>query len=308
MAVKKEKEKYKKIKCECKEHKGEQMISELNFYKSKSPLFSDGRVHVCKKCLKNMIDYNDMTTIYRVFQILDIPFFYNRWEEAIKRGGDIFGNYVRMANSGLNEFKETRYADSIFESTKSMRNNEDSSEDINDNITNIFSKFKITGEMYLRWGTKYDKEEYFQLENFYNDMKSRNSIETPQDIDYLKKLSIISMKMNEELEAGHYGEAKKLGDLFSKYMADSGFRAVDKSESDKTGGIRNFCTIYAEVEKDDFIPPWEYYRKIKGIKQDIVDKTIMHNENFICRLNKVEKMTEPPVDTPKLDEDEIDNE
>ena len=46
-------------------------------------------------------------------------------------------------------------------------------------------------------------------------------------------------------------------------------------------------------------------RKIKGVSQDIVDKVIMHMENFILRLNKVEKMTEPPSDTPKIEKDEI---
>jgi hypothetical protein len=87
-------------------------------------------------------------------------------------------------------------------------------------------------------------------------------------------------------------------------MADSKFRAMDKTEADKTGGIRSFSMIYAEAESPDFIPPWEYYKKIKGISQDIVDKCIMHMENFILRLNRVEKMTTPPVDTPKITQDE----
>jgi hypothetical protein len=81
---------------------------------------------------------------------------------------------------------------------------------------------------------------------------------------------------------------------------------MDKTDADKTGGIRSFSTIYAEVEKDGFIPPWEFYRKIKGIKQDIVDKTIMHIENFTLKLNKIEQMTTPPIDTPELEKDEID--
>ena len=112
------------------------------------------------------------------------------------------------------------------------------------------------------------------------------------------------MKMDIELEDGNYGQAKSLGDLFSKYMADSQFRAMDKTDADKTGGLRNFGMIYAEVESEGFIPPWETYRKIKGIKQDIVDKTIMHIENFTLKLNKIESMSTPPTDTPKLESDE----
>ena len=162
--------------------------------------------------------------------------------------------------------------------------------------------------MILKWGNKYEQNDYYELEQFYNDMQRTNSIETTQDMIYLKKLAIISLKMDRELEEGNYDEAKKLGDLFSKYMADSKFRAMDKTDADKTGGVRTFSAIYSEVEKDGFIPPWEYYRKIKGISQDIVDKTIMHIENFTLKLNKSEKMISPPIDTPKLEFDEIDTE
>lgn len=40
--------------------------------------------------------------------------------------------------------------------------------------------------------------------------------------------------------------------------------------------------------------------KIKGLTQDLVDKCIMHIENFTLRLNRAEKMTIPPSDTPKI--------
>ena len=165
--------------------------------------------------------------------------------------------------------------------------------------TSFKNDFAVTSEMVNRWG-KYKPEEYHNLEKFYWEMKDRNKIETPQEETYLKKLALISLKMDQELAAGNYPQARDLGNLFSKYMADSQFRAMDKTEADKTGGLRTFSQIYAEVEKDDFIPPWEYYMKIKGLKQDIVDKTIMYIANFILRLNKIEQMTEPPADTPKV--------
>jgi hypothetical protein len=168
--------------------------------------------------------------------------------------------------------------------------------------------FDITNEMIIIWGKNHSEEEFMKLEDFYHKMKSANKIETPQDESYLRKLAVISMKLDEELEKGNYGQAKSLGDLFSKYMADSQFRAMDKTDADKTGGIRSFGMIYAEVEKDDFIPPWEYYRKLKGITQDTVDKTIMHIENFTLKLNKTESMTTPPLDTPLLELDEVDDE
>ncbi len=299
--TKKEKIKSPPVKKVCDSCKRE--INSMNFYNTNSVLSVDGKLNICKTCVKSMIDYNNMETIYKILQLLDVPFIYSYWRSAIESNPeDPWNTYIRMANSKINEFKKGTWKDSKFQP--------DSINPVKLNMTQTVLNsphFDVTEEMVLKWGSKHESsEDYYALEQFYNDMKRTNTIETTQDIIYLKKLAVISLKMDKALEDSNYDEAKKLGDLFSKYMADSKFRAMDKTEADKTGGIRNFGSIYAEVEKDGFIPPWEYYRKINGATQDIVDKTIMHIENFTLRLNRVERMTVPPLDTPKLMSEEID--
>ena len=287
----------KKICDNCKRE-----LAMAQYYNTNSVLSVDGKLNICKVCVRSMIDYNNMETIYKILQLLDIPFIYSYYRSAKEKApDDPWSIYIRIANSKMNEFKKGTWKDSKFkpESINPVKLNMDQAIIITNN-------FDVTNEMVLKWEINMNQKDYYELEQFYNDMQRTNSIETTQDMIYLKKLAIISLKMDKELEEGNYDEAKKLGDLFSKYMADSKFRAMDKTDADKTGGIRNFCTIYSEVEKDGFIPPWEYYRKIKGINQDIVDKTIMHIENFTLKLNKAEKMILPPFDTPKLDLDEID--
>ncbi len=290
------KEKPQPVKKICDNCKRE--ISPTNFYNTNSVLSVDGKLNICKNCVRSMIDYNNIQTIYKILQLLDIPFIYSYWRSAKENSpDDPWGSYIRMANSKINEFKKGTWKDSKFEpeSINPVKFNMD-------NIVDHYPSFTPTSEIINRWGN-YSSDEYFKLEQFYWDMKDKNKIETPQEETYLKKLALISMKMDIELEAGHYDEAKKLGDLFSKYMADSQFRAIDKTDIDKTGGLRGFGQIYTEVEKDDFIPPWEYYRNIKGLTQDIVDKTIMYIGNFTLKLNKVESMSEPPSNTPKIEGD-----
>lgn len=275
-----------------------------NYYNSDSPMFPEGKVNICKKCIGELIDYSDMESIYMVLRSLDLPFFAGYWRTSEEKNPDNpFGMYIRMANSKLNQFKNARWKDSIFETEPEDEKKEKASF-IDDADLELFNSFKPTREMLIRWGTKYEPEQYIKLENFYQEMKLKNNIETPQEEDYLKKLATISLKFDEEMEAGNYSQAKALGDLFSKYMADSKFRAMDKTEADKTGGIRSFSVIFAEVESDGFIPPWEQYRKMRNVNQDLVDRTIMHLENFILRLNKVEKMNEPPIDTPTLEQED----
>lgn len=275
-------------------------IASNNFYNTNSVLSVDGKLNICKICVKSMIDYNNIETIYKILQLLDIPFVYSYWRSAKEKcPEDPWSVYIRIANSKLNEFKKGTWKDSKFEP--------ESINQVKINIENMidhYSSFEPTPEIIDRWGN-YSNGEYFKLEQFYWDMKDKNKIETPQEETYLKKLALISMKMDIELEAGRYDEAKKLGDLFSKYMADSQFRAIDKTDADKTGGLRGFGQIYAEVEKDDFIPPWEHYKKIKGVTQDIVDKTILYIANFTLKLNKVESMHEPPLNTPKIDKGDV---
>jgi len=271
-----------------------------DFFVSYNPIHASGRIPYCKKCLKEMcFDSNGNLNIEKVkvmLKFIDKPFIYDLFKTSAEDKNDTIGTY--MKNIAMPQYRSLGWRESIVEP---QTNDEINNSDINDGLD-----FKVTKEMILKWGSKYEPEDYYELEQFYKDMMDSNNIETASDKAYLKKLSVISLKMDKALQESNSGEVKQLGDLFSKYMADSKFRAMDKTDADKTGGIRNFSSIYAEVEKDGFIPPWEHYRKIKGITQDIVDKTIMHIENFTLKLNRVEKMLIPPSDTPKLENNEID--
>jgi len=207
----------------------------------------------------------------------------------------IIGKYFSIINlQGSN--KASHLCKNI---NKNITNNDFNITD--DNINNTFD-IQVDNELVLKWGKWEQEEDYYKLEDFCTRMIEFNNIETPQDVFYLRKLAVISLQMDKELLAGHYNQAKQLGDLFSKYMADSKFRAMDISDATKSGGLRTFSHAYMEIEKDGFIPPWEEYRKIKGLKQDIVDKTIMYILNYTLKLNKMAQLIEPPYDTPKIEE------
>lgn len=293
------------------------------FYNSASVFHSGtGKIPYCKECLKNMaLDENkrlDHDKLKKILYEADKPYLYyvlqssydeaRKNDENLETDKEVVGKYFKNINS-LNQYKNLTWDDSElepeeYEYDKGENEVDETNEEIEpEKILN--EGFEVTDEIVKRWG-KYTPEEYHKLEQFYWDMREMNKIETPQEEAYLKKLALISMKMDKELEEGKYQQVKQLGELFSKYMADSEFRRIDKTDADRTGGLRGFGQIYAEVEKDDFIPPWEKYRKLKGVKQDTVDRSIMHIENFNLRLNKVNTMTEPPSDTPKLEEDEVD--
>lgn len=274
----------------CKEEKG--LLPLKDFYSATNTnFFANGKLPICKECMREYIyDKKGNIDYYRFKKILEImnyPYFERELESAINEDKDTLGVYFRSVylNHKGKSWEDGEFPANIKESEEKNADN----------------------EFILRWGNNWTENDYTRLEKFYCDMKRANKIETPQDEDYLKKLARLSVKIDRAIENDETGKAKQLGDLYSKYMTDSKFRAMDMTDADKQGGIRSFSQIYAEVEKDDFIPPWQKYMKIKGLTQDIIDKTIMHIENFTLKLNKVEKMTEPPCDTPKAMPNEIDD-
>ena len=122
----------------------------------------------------------------------------------------------------------------------------------------LASQIEITDDMIIKWGSSFSREEYLRMESFYNSMVEKNIIETPQDEEYLKKASVISLKIDKALEDNDADTATKLGNLFSKYMADMKQRAVDRKGGDGKDDekeFHNFSSVFADIERDDFIPP-----------------------------------------------------
>jgi hypothetical protein len=133
------------------------------FYNSKSDLFKNtGKIPICKLCLKEMIDYDDMDTIYRVLRQIDVKFDYVYWEKAKESKSDTFGRYITMANS-LPQFENTSWDNSVFESPE-----EDDSEGEPYIKT---KKFKVTDEMVDKWGFGYIPQEYEAFERKYWTLK-----------------------------------------------------------------------------------------------------------------------------------------
>lgn len=270
-----------------------EMKRTTEMFKSYNPMHKSGFLPYCKSCFKAMcfdeVGNLSPDRMKKALQQVDRPFLIELYKNATECTGDKVGNY--MKDIGLPQYKDLNYGNSIFE-THEMSLEGLSYEGLGKDVTN-------------RW-KGYSPEDVVILEEFYQSMKVDNRIETVQDETYLKKLAVINLEQDKAGQRGEWGNYDKLGSMFSKFMADAKLRKSDQTEADRSGGLKNFGMIYNEVESDDWIPPWSHYAKINGAKQDIVDKTIMYIMNFALRTNKIERLTMPPMDTPKMVIDEID--
>lgn len=259
----------------------------------------DGRLGICKVCLEEVSNFNEVERFIDVLRRIDRPFIKTEYEASLPHKNP-FGEYMRRIAMVQN--RNLTYADSQFDEDL-VKFASKNAKDLNRKfeIEEVI-KFKITPDMIAKWGSGYSETDMYQLEQFYVEMRSSNDIATPQHLESLKLLCKLNLKQNKALDDGDFGAFKNLNTQYNTVLKDSGFRPIDRQSSGESSGIRTFSQIWEEIERDGFIEPYPYQEK-----QDIVDKTIMYMGNYTRKLLNMNSLTEPPSDTPKVEvnEDEL---
>lgn len=258
-----------------------ELVIKNNFYKSKSPFFPDGYVPICRKCINKMANYDDISTIYSIMQTLDIPFFYNRWEETKKKNPDTaLGCYIRMANSGLNEFSGARYKDSVFELV-------DTSDAVNSESKSVYKpdftiKDMTTQELSEKWGYNYSQETLFLFEQKYRKLIDSYGDKTALHTENL--ITYIRFRVKEEIATaeGDAMSAQKWGSLAENASKNAKITVQQLSKSDISGGIDLVPQIFEAVEdKLGIIPTLPYLKEQPYDDADLIIWAIM---NYTQRL------------------------
>lgn len=269
-----------------------------NFYASNSPMF-DGRVPICKNCMKDIVNPNDLTTVKNVLRQIDKPFLTAVWNKALDSDKDTFGVYMRTISS-LPQYKNLTNADSIeheMSHTAHVTPKRQVADEYQDD--DLVGDFVVTQELLLKWGTGYDAAEILRLETLYTQMIDTHDISAPQHKELLKLMCKLNLKMEKCLENNDYNGFSKLHDQYQKLLASSGFRPIDRKSGDEVTGMRTFSQIFEEVERDGFIEPWDI-----EVSQDIVDKTLQFLINYQKKLLHQEILIQPPHDTPRVGGDD----
>lgn len=216
----------KEMVCTCKTHVGKNPLAISNFYTSNSVMAVNGKATICKKCIKEKIDYNNMQTVYDILMAMDLPFNYEVWEKAQKSNKDTFGKYISLINTLPQYNTNTSYNQSIFEPTNkaSNENNEDS-KNIENNTKN--DKKNMTEEEFLEFKLTYkkNKDDTIRLLG-YDPFEAENEEDKPnmyanltnminEDIinDGLKTSAIISIIKSQNQE-------NKINDLITYLSSD----------------------------------------------------------------------------------------
>lgn len=260
----KEKKITPKIKCtgSC----GKELVIN-NFYDTTNPLFPSGKLTVCKHCLKEMIDYNNIDSIYKILRLMDRPFLYDYWskcvEKSFEKKSDIFGNYIRQVSS-LNQLKNLKWEDSQFDSSVTLEK---------DNSDTVVKREEKNEMIYSEtWRGTYSKSDLEYLESYYKDLESDFKIVTRNHKDYARKIAKASLAMDRAYDdmlngvQGSDSRYKNLKDTFDTLSKSAQFSEDKRGANDV--GLGCFGVVFDRVEKKMWIPQHQ------PVEKDDYDKLI----------------------------------
>lgn len=130
-----------------------------------------------------------------------------------------------------------------------------------------------------KWGD-YSLAQLLTLERNYLEMMEDFDIRTSIHKNYLRKLCVCSLRMDELLAAGEFTAAKAAAAMFESVTKAANLQPIQDKNASNTG---EFClgTLVKKCESVGFIPK---YFLADDINPDIVDKTIKDQQLYLKRL------------------------
>jgi len=252
-----------------------------SFYQSTSIMF-DGFTPICKMCIKDMVDYDDINTIYNILQSIDIPFVKDTWEstenksEEKKKEGknyDVLGNYIRQLNS-LPQWKCAGWKNSVFEKEDMEIENKDNEKE---ELT-LDKKRK----MKEAWGDDWSLEELILLDKTFNELSADKNMKFNSSKQYMKLATMNYVRSYVAMQKGNASDADKYTKLFNETMKMGEFNpsALSKNSNlEKLGSFSDFSLMVEEcvdiVDIQKILP--EYMQE----PRDLPDKVIWYLVNYM---------------------------
>jgi len=285
MSVRKKKEPTPKKQCSsCSKNKATTF-----FFKVDSPLFPDGMINTCRDCVRKQVDVNDMEQVISFLRQIDKPFNQKYWDEALKSKNHPLGEYIRKINS-LNQVKNKNFDDS--QAVGIGTTHDVQASQLSDTIEREDGEIiEYSDSLVSRWGIGYQRHEYLRLEKYYQDMMMSYEIKDINHRQMLKTLAKLSVESDNALSRKDFTNYSKINKEYEVTMKSAGFRPVDRKSGSEATGMFSFSQVWAEIEKEGFIPP-----KLVEFKKDDIDYMLMYYQQFVERLVDKPVTTEPDTE------------
>lgn len=229
--------------------KAQGLLTDRDFYSTANKeLFYNGKLPICKNCLKKYV-YEDkkvnLDNFKYILQIFDIPFYEKEWNISVKSKNETIGTY--MKNVYLN-YKDKHWKDGDVLDKKLIYDKDD--EKINDI------------DLINRWGFGFTDEELQWLENDYCEwLKNTNS----DKFAIQRLIQMICVKELEIRKARQNGKSTdKLEKSLRDLMNDSNLTPKTMSAMNESESSKIYSAWLKDIEQNT---PAEYF-KDKSIYDD----------------------------------------
>lgn len=263
----------------CKEKEG--ILSFNEFYSATNlELFKNGKMPICKHCLKEYVYVDgeiNIDKLKKVLMICDYPFFQIEFKSAIEDKNETLGTYFK--NIQLNH-KGATWSAGDRESLSNISVSGDTLVEID---------FQVTPDIVKFWGGGYTTEEYMFLQEYYHDLIRIYDHSLPTQINNYKNMAKTQLQANKCLSTNDMGGYDKSMKILSMLSGDSNIKPVQESSSDRVqkGGYDAFIK---HIEDDEPIFDWE-----KDLGHKDVIKNLL-NIFFFGHLAKVLNIPNPFAD------------
>lgn len=258
------------------------------FYKVDSPLNPDGVMDVCSECLKEDLNKDNIDEIVSILRQMNKPFIRDVWDNAVEASNKMktkphpFGEYMKKINS-LKQYKEKSFKDSDDVYTKS----DVYDKDVSSVKREDGKKIEFNKDLIIKWGSNYTQFELLKLEKFYQEMSLQYEISTEIQRNLLRQLAMINSEMDKALSSGEHKTYNDLVRSQNTIMQSSGFRPIDRKNINDETGIGSFSEMWAEIEKEGFVP-----QGLVDVDEDEIDDMLRYYVQGIQRFAGTSVSTE----------------
>lgn len=264
-----------------------------DFFVSYSSLHADRRYPICKECLFNMIDMDDIDTVKDTLRKMDRPFLVSIWNRSVKEAKEhtperVFGLYLK--NQVLGRTKHLTWADSDFEDEETVVGSTPNKllkafERVTEGLTDEeIEERKVRLE--TRWGTGHKPEVVELLEKKYMELSASYPLDTSIHEEALTTYCVYKVRAELAAMRDDPDGAKKWGELAQK---QGNIAKINLDKADLTQGLDGFSALARRVEQEvDVIPVLPRYIEKPSDQADLAIYSFVNYERRLNGLPDVE--------------------
>lgn len=231
-----------------------------------------GRSPICVNCIIDSLDIDDLHTVDRLCQFLDIPFDADLWINMSHRYDDIkllLNEFIYQCVSGKYSEADWYQVNQMWEKARKYNT-----------LLEMLPTMQNDMLIYLRkkWGRidNFTLDEYMRMEEYERHTLNHYNFKDEARRDSIRKLAKISVLADVAISENRIKDATQLLQSYNAMLKESGIRSEISKDINT---IDSLSELVAYLEKTGFVLNYKVTEN-----RDIVDKTIENMQQYVRRL------------------------